>query len=229
MIASVVPATTMSSVLPTRSDSVGLITNLTVDVADPNRANRPIPGDLRERQRRRGADDREDVRVVFLIGGHHRGDDLHFGLVALGKQWPNRSVGQARGEGRRFGWSAFALDESAGNLPRGVHSLFILDRQGKEANGCVRLPLADDGREHSRVAVADDDRAVGLLGDQTCFERERATREIHFHAGNGGAIIAGHYLFLSLDVLGCFSFNDGCQARMQVCRHEELESDHRWR
>ena len=101
-----------------------------------------------------------------------------------------------------------------GILPGGVHSLFVIDGQREEAHRCVRLPLADDSREDSRVAVADDDRAVSLLGDQTGFKRQRAACEFHFHAGYGGTIIAGHHVFLSIGVK-CVSFSTMIAAKDQ--------------
>ena len=97
---------------------------------------------------RRRPDDREDVGVIFLIGGHHRGDDLNLGFVPLGKQRANRTIGQPRSENCCLGWPSFTLDKSARNLSGGVHSLFVIDRQREERHRVVRFSLPNDGRQH---------------------------------------------------------------------------------
>ena len=43
-------------------------------------------------------DDRQDVRVVLLVGGQHRGDDLDVLVVPVGKQRTDRPVDQPGGQ-----------------------------------------------------------------------------------------------------------------------------------
>ena len=97
--------------------NVGLTTISSVDQADADRADRTIERNRGDRQRRRGADDRQNVRIVLLIGREDRGDDLDLRPVALREERANRAVGQAGGQNRGLGRATFTLDEAAGILP----------------------------------------------------------------------------------------------------------------
>ena len=71
-----VPATTRSS-----SDRSGIGRGrvqdvLPIDIADARAGDRPHERDARDGQRRRGADQSDDIGVVFKIVAQHRADDL---------------------------------------------------------------------------------------------------------------------------------------------------------
>jgi hypothetical protein len=145
---------------------------LTVDAADPHSAHRPEEGQRRHHQRGRGAVDAQDVVRGDEIGAEDRADHLHFVLVARRPQRPDRAVDHARGQDRALGRAPFALEETAGNLPGGVHALFDVNGEREEVRAFAGLHPPRGGREHHRLARADDDCAVGLLGELAGLERD---------------------------------------------------------
>ena len=68
---------------------------------------------------------------------------------------------------------ALALEEAAGDAAAGVGSLAVLDGEGKKSWPSMADLRGDDGGEHHGVAAADDDGAVGLLGDLAGLDGER--------------------------------------------------------
>ena len=149
---------------------------LAIDVADANRADRTFERNLRNRQCRRSADDREDGRIVDLIGREHRVDDLDFRPISLREERANRAVGQAGGENGILGRPTFALDETAGDLAGRVHLFFVINREREEVDRLAGFLLTDHGSQHHRVAVANHDRAVRLFGQQSRFKGKRTPR-----------------------------------------------------
>src|SRR5699024_6036859 len=96
-------------------------------------------GDLRRVQRERRGEERGDIRVVLLVRGDDVEEDLDLVLEALRKERPDGAVDDARGEDLLVTRTAFALDESAGYLPRGVRALLVLDREREEWEGADRV------------------------------------------------------------------------------------------
>ena len=137
---------------------------LAVDQADADAGDRAGERDPRERQRRRGAGDREHVGVVLGVGRQHQRDDLGLVAPAVREERADRPVDQAAGEHFLLGRLAFALEESAGDAARRVGVFLVVDRQREEVDAFARVGRRAGGDEHHRVARADDDGAVGLLG-----------------------------------------------------------------
>ena len=113
------------------------------------------------------------------VGREHGADDLHLVAEALRPERPDRAVDHARGQDRALGRAALALEEAAGDLPGGVHPLLDVDREREEVRALARLRAALRGREDHRVAGADDDCAVGLLGELARLERDLRRRRRH--------------------------------------------------
>ena len=143
---------------------------LAVDPGDAHCADRAEERQRRDRERRGGAVDAEDVVAVDHVRGEDGADDLHLVPEALRPERPDRAVDHARGQGRPLGRLAFALEEAARDLPGGVHPLLDVDRQREEVRIGAGLLPADGRREDHRVAGADDDCAVGLLGELAGLE-----------------------------------------------------------
>ena len=97
------------------------------------------------------------------VGAQHRADHLCLVLVALRPERPDRAVDHARGQDRALGRTAFPLEETAGDLPGGVHALLDVDREREEVRALARLLPTHRRRQHHGLAAADDDGAVGLL------------------------------------------------------------------
>ena len=88
-----------------------------------------MPGD---RQRRRGADQRDDVGIVLEIVAQHGADDLRLVEEARREERPDRPVDQARGQRLLFRRPALALEEAAGDLAGGEGLFLVVDGEREE-------------------------------------------------------------------------------------------------
>ena len=170
---------------------------IAVDPSDPDGAHRAQEGQRRDHQRRGGAVDAEDVVRGDEVGRQRRADHVHLVLVALRPERPDRAVDHAGGEDGPFGGPSLALEETAGDLPGGVHALFDVDRQREEVGAFAALHLPLRGREDHRLAGADDDGAVRLLGELARLERHLLLAHGHRDRGEG----FGHRAHLCLHFL----------------------------
>ena len=143
---------------------------LAVDVAHAARADGPVERHARQGQRRRHADHRRDVGVDFRVERQHLRHDLDFVVEAVREQRPDRPVDEARGQRLLLGGAAFALEEAAGDLARGVGLLGVVDGEREEIlPGLGGLRRGDRG-EDDGVVHGDQHGAVGLAGDLAGFE-----------------------------------------------------------
>ena len=76
------------------------------------------------------------------------------------------------------------LEEAAGDLAGGVHPLLDVDRQREEVRVGPRVRPSDGRREDHRVAGADDDCAVGLLGELARLEDDLLTAHVDGNRGD---------------------------------------------
>ena len=65
---------------------------------------------------------------------------------------------------------AFALEEAAGDLARGVGLLLVVDAEREEALARLGLLRSAHRDEHDGVARSDQHRAACLLCDATCLQ-----------------------------------------------------------
>ncbi len=168
-----VPATTRSSCDVVELGLGRVEDVLAVEVADARGADRARERDAGQRHRGGRADHRRNVGIDLRIHRHHGGDDLHVVVEAVRKQRTQRTVDQAARQRLLLRRTAFALEEAAGDLARGVRLLLVVDGQRKEVlPGLGRLGgHARD--EHDGVAEARQHGASGLAGDLAGFERQR--------------------------------------------------------
>ena len=181
--ASRVPTTIRSSEDSSICWYVGLTISSPSMRADAHRADRAEERQRRDRERGRGAVDREDVVRHDHVGRQHGADHLHLVLEALRPERPDRAVDHARGERRALGGAALALEEAARDLPGGVHPLLDVDRQREEVRVGTRVLPPDRGREDHRVPAADDDRAVRLLCELARLEAQLVRAHVDGHRG----------------------------------------------
>ncbi len=119
-------------------------------------------------------------------------DDLHLVAEALRPERPDRAVDHPRGERRALRCAAFPLEEAARNLPGGVHLLLDVDREREEVGVRPRVGTSDGGREDHRLAGADDDGAVGLLGELARLEDDLVTAYVDGNRGNLPGCLSTH-------------------------------------
>ena len=151
----------------------------TVDIADTDAADRAHERGAGDRQRRRGADHGDHVRIVLQIVAQHRADDLNFVLEAGHEQRADRTVDQARGQRFLFRRTGFAFEEAARDLAGRVGLFLIVDRQREKVlTGLLRL-REGHGAQNGGLAIGGEHRAVGLAGDLTRFQRQGAAAPFH--------------------------------------------------
>ena len=144
---------------------------LAVDQRDADGAHRAEERQRRDHQRRGGAVDAEDVVRRDHVRREGRADDLHLVAEALRPERPDRAVDHARSEDGALVRRSLAL-ETAEDLPGGVHPLLDVDGEREEVGALAGLRAALRGGEDHGVALADDDGAVGLLGELAGLERD---------------------------------------------------------
>ena len=127
---------------------------------------------LGEVERRRGSHNADDVRVVVGVGRENHRDHLRLAPEAGGKERPDRAVNHPAGEDFLFRRPSFALDEAAGNPPRGVGIFAVIHGEREETDSFARVLIGGGRDQHYGVAVAHQDRAAGLLCETPGFERQ---------------------------------------------------------
>src|SRR5207247_9632128 len=147
------------------------------DAAASAGADRPFERDLADRQRGRGRDGAEDVRIVLLVRRQDGDDDLDVVLVALGEEGPDRAVGQAGGEDRSLRRARLALDEAARDLAGRVHPFLEVDRKREEVEAGPRLGTVGGPEDHG-VAEANGDRATRQSGELAGLDGQCLTTEL---------------------------------------------------
>ena len=117
----------------------GIDNELIVHTAHAHRANRSAERDIRERERRAGAIDADDIRIVFLIRREDERDDLRLVAEAFRKERADGTVDLPRGQDLFLAGTSFALDEAAGDAAAGVGVLAVIHGEGKEIDAFARL------------------------------------------------------------------------------------------
>jgi hypothetical protein len=144
-----------------------------IDACDTDGADRALERDIGNGQCRGRADHAQDVGDVLGIGGQDDDDDLHFVAQMLGEQWAQGPVDAAGGDDRLLAGASLTLDEAtAGDATGSIQLLFVVDSQREEVDALADLLRGGCGGKDDAVALADDNRAVGLFGKATCLDRQ---------------------------------------------------------
>ena len=163
-----------------------------VDEADACGADRTHERRARQRQRRRGGNQRQNVGIVFEIVRQRGDDHLRLTAPALGEQRPDRAVDEPRDQCFLFGRAAFTLEIAAGNAARGVVLFLVVDGERQEIDAFTRAFGRDGGGEHGGLAVGGEHGAVGLTRHSAGLEGELAPAPIELNTMN-----IEHFGFLS--------------------------------
>ena len=172
-MASLLPATIRSRRLRRRCSNVGLIRNSPSISPTRTPAMLRVNGTLGDREGRRGAGDGQHVAVVLDVGGEHERDDLRLVAPSGGEERPDRAIDEPAREHFLLARLAFALEETAGNPAGRVRVLTVVDRQRQEIDAFARVRRGTGGHEDHGVARANDNGAVGLLGQPARLDRQR--------------------------------------------------------
>src|SRR5439155_26135082 len=160
----------------------GVRDQLAVDQADPHGADGPVERDARQTERRRGAVDRQDVRIVLLITGDHEADHLHFVAEPVGEEWSDRPIDQTRGQRLLLDRRTFSLEVAAGDASAGVCPLTVLYGERETVLRVLRAFGSHASGQDHRAAVPDDDGAVGLLGHLARFDGHALAVDLDFYS-----------------------------------------------
>ena len=120
---------------------------LPVHLADAHGADRTLERDARDRQRRGGAVERQDVGLVDLVGGVDVADDLHVVAEALREERAQRAVDQAAAEDLALAGAALAAEEAARDLAGGELLLLVVDGEREEVDALAGRVGGDGGGE----------------------------------------------------------------------------------
>ena len=146
--------------------------DLVADQRHPHRRDGLLNRNLRQRHRGPRTGDGQHVRVVVGVGREHQGDDLSLVMPAGWEQRAQRPVDGPARQHFLLGGLALAFEEPAGDSTRRVRVFPVVDGERQEVDS-LALGLGVAGRdEHDGVAVADDDRGVGLLGQLARLNRQ---------------------------------------------------------
>ncbi len=154
---------------------------LAVDQADAHAGDR-----LLERESRRAASAADAPVIASTSVSFSASADSTSAMICVSKRQPDGKsgrIGRSMHAARQhflFGRLAFALEEAAGDAARRVGVFAVVDRQRQEVDAFARVGRAAGRDEHDRVAVADDDGAVGLLGELAGFESESLAADGEF-------------------------------------------------
>src|SRR5439155_12024291 len=99
------------------------------DAAHAHGAERAVPRNVADRQRRARADDAEDVGIVFTVGAEDDGLDLHFVIPTLRKERANRAIREPAGEDFFFRRPTLAFEVAAGKFSGGGGFFAVVNRQ----------------------------------------------------------------------------------------------------
>ncbi len=152
-------------------------------------AERAIPRDVADHQRRRRADDAQDVGIVFAIRAEQNGLDLDFVVPAFGEQRTNRTIRQAAREDFLFRRTAFAFEVTAGEFAGGCRVLAVIDREREKVLAGLGLGSRDGGDDDDGFSELDCDGAVSLLGEFAGFD-------VYFFATDSGGDLVRHLFLL---------------------------------
>ncbi len=130
------------------------------------------PGYVAHHQRRAGANDAQDIRIVLAIRAQQHRLHLHFIIPAFGKQGSNGPVGQPAGEDFLFRGAPFPLEIPAGEFPSRCGFLAVIHRQREEILAFLGLGGGHGGHQHYCVAQLHRHGSIGLLGQFAGFQND---------------------------------------------------------
>ena len=138
---------------------------LAVEVTHARCADGAVERDAGDRQRGGSADHGGNIGIDLRIGRHHGRHDLHFVVETFREQRTQRTVDQARGQDLLFAGTAFALEETAGDLARSVGALLIIHGQREKILVGFGILASHHGDQHHGVVQTDHDCTTGLARD----------------------------------------------------------------
>ena len=149
-----------------------------LDQAHPHPGNRVMKGNVREVECRRGARDRQNVWIVFVICRDDHRDDLRLVLVPVREEGTDRAICQPTSQDLLLGGTSLPLEISSRDSPCRISILSVVDGQREEIDSRLRSARRDGGHQHDRLPLSHQDRSIRLLGDASCLDGQVAPAKI---------------------------------------------------
>ena len=154
----------------------GVGDELAIDQANAHRRDRRRERQVGNKRRRRRGRDADHVRIVFAVRRKHHGDDLRFIAPGFGKQRAQRAVDHPGGQNFALRGAPFALEKAAGNFSGRIRVFAIVHGEGKKIP-VIRFGIHARRDQHDGIAIPRQNGAVGLLGNFSGFQRQRASAD----------------------------------------------------
>ena len=128
----------------------------------------------------RGANQSNDVAVIFKIIGKHGGDHLGFIAETGRKQRTNGAVNQAGNQRFLFCRPAFALEIAAGNLARRIGLFLVVHSERKEINSRLFRTRRNGSSENCCLTVGYNNSTIRLPRHAAGFNAQGLSRPFQF-------------------------------------------------
>ena len=151
-----------------------------VNFADANGADRPVPRNIRAKERGRRAVDHENVRIRDFIRREKQTDNLNFVQKSFREKRTKRTVAKAGRENFLFRRATFTLEITARETTGGGKFFAIINRKREEILvGRAQFVCGSRGNEDGGSAAGNRNGAVGLAGDGARADCDAVIFDIH--------------------------------------------------
>jgi len=143
---------------------------LIIDQSHSDRAYRPAEGHAGYHQRRRRRVDSQDVQPVLAVRGEGGQGNLNFTASSLGKEGPQRSVGQPANENPVLAGPSLATEKAARDATGSVQAFLVVHGEGKEIGSLSRWEGGRSRRQQHSITSTSQHSTVGLTRQLAGFE-----------------------------------------------------------
>jgi hypothetical protein len=147
-------------------------------IPDARGSDRAEERNARNRQRRRAAHQRHDVRIILHVVAQHGGDDLNLIAEIRRKQRPQRPIDQPAHQGLVLARTTLALEKPARYLARGESLLLVVHRQREEILPRLHALGTHRRAQHDGIAIAHQHCPIGLPRHLTRLEHQLAAAPV---------------------------------------------------
>ncbi len=159
--------------------SGGVDHQLSVHIADLQRAHRTAPGDVGDCQGGGGADEGGNFRGAVVVHAHDGTHNRHVVAEVAGEQGTDWPVNDAAGENTLLAGTPLPAEEAAGDTAHGVHLLLKVHAEGEEVDAVPRAGGGGGRDQDSGLAVCDHHGGVGQLGDLAGLQGQGPSGQVH--------------------------------------------------
>ncbi len=153
-----------------------------IDEADTGGTYRTQERDAGDCQSRRGANEGNDIWIVFHVMGQHGADNLRFVFEPAYEGWAQWPVDQTGSQSFFFTRTAFAFKKATRNLTGGKCFFLIVDGKREKIQSRLLGFFGNCRTKNLSATISDHNCAVSLTCDFSGFQYERTSAPHHFLA-----------------------------------------------